>query len=178
MVLEVRRHAVEVRADQCGEIKDKSVSIKRTAKVVKGGRRFGFSALVVSGDGRGCVGFGLGKSAEVPDAIRKGSELARKNLFRVPLRGTTVPYEVIGTFGPTKVMLKPGKPGSGVIAGSTVRAIVEAVGIGDIFTKVIGSSNPHNVLYATFDALLRMREPERFASARNSALETLGYHPW
>lgn len=167
-----------VPAVECGEMSDKTVFINRVSKVVKGGRRFSFSALIVSGDGQGHVGFGLGKAAEVPDAIRKGSDSAKKSLIRVPIRGATIPHEVIGDSGPTKVVLKPASPGTGVIAGSVVRAIVEAAGISDIRTKCIGSNNPSNVLQATIDGLLQLKEPNVVASLRGISLEELGYTPY
>lgn len=175
MALKEKMSLRRVRAEECGELKEKTVSIKRVAKVVKGGRRFGFSALIVTGDGRGHVGYGLGKAAEVPDAIRKGGDRARKNAVRIPLRGATVPYEVIGKFGPTEVLLKPAPPGTGIIAGATVRAILESAGIRDVLTKCVGSSNAHNVLYATFNGLLMMRDPDAVAAARASSVEQLGY---
>ena len=169
--VEVRR----VPPDQCGELKDKTVFINRVAKVVKGGRRFSFSALVVTGDGRGHIGFGLGKAGEVPDAIRKASEQARKSIVKIPIRGTTVPHDALGKAGASSVILKCAPPGTGVIAGSVVRSVVEAVGIKDIKTKCIGSSNPHNVLSATLEGLLQMKEPEMVASLRGSDLEHIGY---
>lgn len=178
MRLKEKLYAKRVLVDECGELHDKTVSISRVAKVVKGGRRFGFSALVVTGDGRGNVGFGMGKASEVPDAIRKASESAKKNIVRIPLRGATVPSEVIGKSGATDVVMKPGSPGTGVIAGSAVRAVVEAAGIRDVRTKVIGSSNAVNVVRATFDALLRLRQPEEVSSARGLVLEDLGYSPF
>lgn len=164
-----------VLAGDCGEMTDKTVFINRVSKVVKGGRRFSFSALIVCGDGRGNVGFGTGKAQEVPEAIRKGSESARKSLVRVPIRGTTIPHDVIGDSGPTQVILKPAAPGTGVIAGSVVRAVVEAAGIKDIRTKCIGSNNPNNVLIATISGLLQLREPATIAAMRGKSLEDLNY---
>ncbi len=167
-----------VTLEHIGELTDKTVSINRVAKVVKGGRRFAFSALVVSGNGAGYVGFGLGKALEVPDAIRKASEQARKSLVKVPIKGTTIPHDIVGDFGPTKIVMKPGAPGTGVIAGSAVRAIVELVGIKDIRTKIVGSSNPHNVLHATMTGLLSLKDPEVVSSTRQTTSEELGYHPF
>jgi small subunit ribosomal protein S5 len=167
-----------VTADQCGELTDKTVFINRVAKVVKGGRRFSFSALVVTGDGRGHVGFGLGKAAEVPDAIRKGSEQARKNLVKVPLKGSTIPHDVLGKSGPSTVIMKPGGPGTGIIAGAAVRAIMDVSGIKDIRTKCIGSSNPQNVLQATLVGLMQLEDPEVVAAIRGIKLEEMGYHPY
>ena len=167
-----------VPADKAGELEDKTVFINRVAKVVKGGRRFSFSALVVSGDKQGHVGFGLGKASEVPDAIRKASETAQKNLVRVPIRGTTIPHDIVGRYGPTKVIMKPGSPGTGVIAGSVVRSIVEAAGISDIKTKCIGSNNPQNLLQAVIAGLLELKDPEAVAAMRGISLEELGYAPY
>jgi small subunit ribosomal protein S5 len=152
-----------VRQEDCGELKDKTVFVNRVAKVVKGGRRFSFSALVVTGDGRGHIGVGLGKAAEVPDAIRKAGEQARKSLIKVPLKGTTIPHEVIGRFGPSTVVLKPGTPGTGVIAGSVVRSVIEACGIRDIRTKCIGSTNANNVLHGVMEGLMSLQDVEGFA---------------
>ena len=167
-----------VTADQCGELTDKTVFINRVAKVVKGGRRFSFSALVVTGDGRGHVGFGLGKAAEVPDAIRKASEQARKRLIKVPLKGTTIPHDVLGKAGPSSIVMKPGAPGTGVIAGAVVRAVMDVCGIKDIRTKCLGSSTAQNVLRATLAGLLSLEEPETVAAVRGLKLEEMGYHPF
>ena len=148
---------------------DRVIHISRTAKVVKGGRRFSFSALVVVGDGAGKVGYGLGKAREVPEAIRKGVEQAKKSMISVPRQGTTIPYDVLGKFGAGKVLLKPASQGTGVIAGGATRAILEVAGISDILSKCLGSNNPHNVVKATMRALLMLQDPEEIMARRGLA---------
>ena len=155
------------------DLKEKVVTINRVSKTVKGGRIFKFSALVVVGDKNGLVGFGIGKSGEVPDAIRKGIEDAKKNLIKVSLRGTTIPHEITGKFGAGEVLLMPAPKGTGVIAGGPVRAVVETVGIGDIRTKAVRSNNPYNVVRATIDGLSRLRTAEEVAAVRGKSVKEI-----
>jgi small subunit ribosomal protein S5 len=155
------------------DLKDQVISINRVTKVVKGGKNMSFAALVVVGDEGGHVGFGTGKAREVPLAIKKAIEAAKKSLIRVPLIQNTVPHQLIGKFGAGRVLVKPASQGTGVIAGGAVRAVMQAVGVHDVRTKVLGSTNPHNVVRATFDALLRMKDPMELARLRGKQIEEI-----
>jgi len=155
------------------DLKERLVAINRVSKTVKGGRIFKFAALVVVGDGNGTVGFGIGKAGEVPDAIRKGIEDAKKNLIKVSLRGSTIPHEIIGKYGAGAVLLKPAAPGTGVIAGGPVRAVVEAAGIKDIRTKALRSNNPCNVVRATLQGLSELRDIKQVAAIRNKSVQEI-----
>jgi small subunit ribosomal protein S5 len=167
--LSVRR-PIEVSANN---LKDQVVSIQRVTKVVKGGKNLSFSALVVVGDQQGHAGFGMGKAREVPMAIRKAIEQAKKNLLSVNLKGTTIPHQVIGLYGSGQVLLKPAPDGTGIIAGGPVRAVMEVAGIHNVLTKSLGTSNPHNVVKATFDALLRLNDINKVAENRSKTVEDL-----
>ncbi len=155
------------------DLKERVVAINRVSKTVKGGRIYKFAALVVVGDGEGTIGFGIGKAGEVPDAIRKGIEDAKKNLVKISLRGTTIPHEIIGEYGAGRVLLKPAAPGTGVIAGGPVRAVVETAGIKDIRTKALRSNNPCNVVRATFQGLMALRTAEEVAQVRGKSVKEI-----
>ena len=161
------------KVEATGELKERVVTINRVSKTVKGGRILKFAALVVVGDGNGTVGFGLGKSGEVPDAIRKGIEDAKKNLMKVSLRGTTIPHEIIGEFGAGRVLMKPAAPGTGVIAGGPVRAVIEMAGIKDIRTKSLRSNNPCNVVRATINGLMSCMTAKEVAEKRGKSIKEI-----
>ena len=158
---------------QAPELQEKVVAINRVSKTVKGGRIMKFSALVVVGDGNGIVGFGIGKSGEVPDAIRKAIQDAKKNLVKISLKGTTIPHEIVGKFGAGEVLLKPAAPGTGIIAGGTVRAVVEAAGIRDIRAKSLRSNNPYNAVRATINGLTSVRSAEAIAELRGKTVKEI-----
>ncbi|UCF68407.1 MAG: 30S ribosomal protein S5 [Acidobacteriota bacterium] len=161
------------RERESSDLRDQVVFINRVTKVVKGGKNFSFSALVVVGDGKGRVGYGMGKAKEVPSAISKGVERAKREMIRVPLKGTTIPHQVVGRHGAGRVLLKPAAPGTGVIAGGAVRAILESLGVQDVLTKCIGTQNPHNVVRATFEGLAALKDVREVARLRGKNIEDL-----
>lgn len=168
----------KVFSHDAGELEERVVSLSRVAKVVKGGRRFSFSALVVVGNKSGVIGYGLGKANEVPDAIRKASEGAKKRLVSVPRNSDTIPYQIFGYSGAARVLLKPASPGTGVIAGGVVRSVMELLGVKDILTKSFGSRNPHNVLGAVFEALAKLESTDEVLSRRGIVLEDVDYRAY
>ncbi|MCO5177399.1 MAG: 30S ribosomal protein S5 [Thermomicrobiales bacterium] len=168
-----RRRGGQSRGDEAGEFQERVVQINRVSKVVKGGRRFAFSSVVVVGDGKGRVGVGMGKAGEVPESIRKGVEAAKRNMITVPLDGTSIPHDVEVKFGASRVLLRPASPGTGVIAGGGVRSVVEAAGIQDVLSKSLGSNNPVNVVQATIKALSELEAVERVAGRRGKSAEAL-----
>ena len=169
----MRQPRQRIQAQALGELSDQVISINRVTKVVKGGKNLSFAALVVVGDGAGHVGFGTGKAREVPLAIKKAIEAAKKNLIRVPLINNTLPHPIVGTWGAGRVLMKPASEGTGVIAGGAVRAVMQAAGVHDVRTKSLGSANPHNVVRATFDGLLNMKDPMDLARLRGRQVEEL-----
>jgi small subunit ribosomal protein S5 len=169
----MRQPKQRITAQSLGELSDQVISINRVTKVVKGGKNLSFAALVVVGDHAGHVGFGTGKAREVPLAIKKAIEAAKKNLIRIPLINNTLPHQTIGTWGAGRVLIKPASEGTGVIAGGAVRAVMQAAGIHDVRTKVLGSTNPHNVVRATFDGLVNMKDPMEVARLRGKQVEDL-----